>query len=57
MNQNFRELSLSELEYVDGGVVPVIAVAIAFGKGFAIGGAIAAGALTVADALGFVDVI
>lgn len=57
MSHSIRELSLSEINEVDGGVVPLIAVAIAFGKGFALGGAVAAGALTVADALGIVDVM
>ncbi|MCD9086229.1 hypothetical protein [Stenotrophomonas sp. SY1] len=57
MNPSIRELSFAEINEVDGGVVPLIAVAVAFGKGFAVGGAVAAGVLTVADALGVVDVM
>lgn len=56
MNSSIRELSLSEVDAVDGGILPLIPIAIAFGKGFAAGGAIAAGVLTVADAVGLVDV-
>lgn len=53
-----REITFEEIGAVDGGVLPaIIPVAIAFGKGFAVGGAVAAGALTVADALGIVDVM
>lgn len=56
MTSSVRELSHSEIEGIDGGIAPLIAVALAFGKGFAAGGAVAAGALTVADALGIVDI-
>lgn len=51
-----RDLNMDEIDAVSGGILPLIPIAIAFGKGFAVGGAIAGGVLTVADAFGIVDV-
>ncbi|MFP7723372.1 hypothetical protein [Lysobacter sp. A3-1-A15] len=54
MNSQFRDLSDLEVAHVDGGLlplVPLIPIAIAFGKGFGIGVAIGGGVLLVADAL------
>lgn len=51
MTSSVRELSLSEIKGIEGGIAPLIAVALEFGKGFS-----ARGALTVADALGIVDI-
>jgi len=57
MDHAIRDMTTDEILAVDGGLLPLIPIAIAFGKGFAIGGAVAAGVLTVADALGVVDVM
>lgn len=51
MNSQLRELSDLEVAHVDGGLLPLIPIAIAFGKGFGIGVAIGGGVLLVADAL------
>lgn len=54
MNSSMRELSFAEVNEVDGGLLPLIPIATAFGKAFLAGGVIATGVLTVADAFGLV---
>ena len=47
------ELELNQIEAVEGGILPVVAipVIVAFGKGFAVGAAVGGGVAIVLDAL------
>lgn len=50
------ELSNDQVEMVNGGILPaLIPVAIAFGKGFAVGAAVGGGVVLVLDALDVID--
>lgn len=50
------ELNNDQIELVDGGILPaLIPVAIAFGKGFAVGAAVGGGVALVLDALDIIE--
>lgn len=56
VSHGMRELDAAQMEQIGGGLLPLIPLAIAFGKGFAVGAGVAGGVLVVADAIGLVEI-